>query len=264
MRLIVKVGGSLLTDQELLHKIVGQLVQLKNKDLEFIIVHGGGKQIKYYLNKLQLQSEFKNGLRVTTPQTMEVVQMVLAGLVNKNIVAAFSKFSIPAVGLCGADGESFIAQKHWDSAGNGTGFDYGQVGEVVQGNPTLINLLISHNFIPVIACVGLGIDGSYYNVNADEMASAVAILCDADRLIFLTDVPGILDSNKKLIPNLNSRQLNELRSNNVVTEGMLPKTRACDRALKEGISKIHIVDGKEIDCLLRLISFEEQIGTTIQ
>ena len=263
MRLIVKIGGSLLTSQELLNKIVGQVVQLKNENLEFIIVHGGGKQIKYYLNELHLKSEFKNGLRVTTPQTMEVVQMVLAGLVNKNIVAEFSKFNIPAVGLCGSDGKSFIAQKYWDSAENETGLDYGQVGEVVQGNPTLINLLVSHNFIPVIACVGLGVDGSHFNVNADEMASAVAILCNADRLIFLTDVPGILDSNKKVIPNLNSRKLEELRSNNVVTERMLPKTRACDRALKEGISKIHIIGGREIDCLLRLISFEEKIGTTI-
>ena len=263
MRLIVKIGGSLLTDQRLLHKIVGQLVQLKNKGLELIIVHGGGKQIKYYLTQLKLDSQFRNGLRVTSPQTMEVVQMVLAGLVNKNIVAAFSKFDQPAVGLCGSDGQSFIAQKYWDPEENGTEFDYGQVGEVVQGNPTLINLLITHNYFPVIACVGLGLDASYYNVNADEMASAVAALCEADRLIFLTDVPGILDSNKKVIRNLNSQQLQKLLLNNIITDGMLPKTRACNRALKEGISKIHIVGGKEDDCLLRLISFEEQIGTTI-
>ncbi len=263
MRLVIKLGGSLLTDSELLHRIIAQFVCLRNRGHEIIVVHGGGKQIKHYLKELRIPTRTRKGLRVTDPETMQVVQMVLAGLVNKNIVAAFSRLAGKAVGLCGADGSSFRAHKYYDDPETNEPFDYGQVGEIAQGNPALVNLLLEHDYCPIIACIGLGPDASFYNVNADEMASAVALLCQADPLIFLTDVPGVLDARQQVIPRLNRHDLDRLREQGVISEGMLPKTRACERALQEGLSRVHIVGGREQNCLLRLIEAKEGLGTAI-
>ena len=263
VRLVIKLGGSLLTDPELLHRIIAQLIQLRNRGHQIIVVHGGGKQIKHYLKKLRIPTRTHRGLRVTDLETMQVVQMVLAGLVNKNIVAAFSRLDEMAVGLCGADGWSFCAHKYWDEHKDDQPFDYGQVGEIAQGNPALVNLLLENDYYPIIACIGLGQDASFYNVNADEMASAVALLCRADQLIFLTDVPGVLDGRQQVIPRLSRRDLDRLRRQGVISEGMLPKTRACERALQEGLSRIHILGGREQNCLLRLLESREGLGTAL-
>lgn len=261
MRIVVKLGGSLLTETAHLHRMVAQLAEVQERNHEVIVVHGGGKQIKQYLERMGIPSRFHNGLRVTDSATMQVVQMVLAGLVNKDIVAAFGQRQTPAAGLCGGDGNSFVTRKFVD--GGPQSFDYGYVGEVFKGNPELINLLLSHRYVPVIACIGLGEDAAYYNVNADEMAAAAAIFCDADRLIFLTDVPGILDAERKVISFLNPNQMAELRTMGVISEGMLPKTRACERALSHGIGHVHIVDGKEPECLTRILLKNESLGTAI-
>jgi len=263
VRLVVKVGGSLLTDPGLLHKIVAQLVHLRGRGIQIIVVHGGGKQIKYYLEQLRISTQFHKGLRVTDTDTMQVVQMVLAGLVNKNIVGAFSNMNCRAVGMCGADGRSFLAQKYWDPQEVNEPFDYGQVGEISQGDPALINLLLKHDYFPVIACMGIGVDGTYYNINGDEMAAAVAVACHADQLIFLTDVPGIFDARKRVIPNLNSHELEQLRSQGIISEGMFPKTRACEQALREGLTQIHIIGGQEQNCLLRVLVENEKLGTAV-
>jgi acetylglutamate kinase len=259
--MVVKLGGSLLTDRELLHTIVAQLAEIQDQHHDVIVVHGGGKQIKQYLEQFHIPSQFHNGLRVTDSAAMQVVQMVLAGLVNKNIVAAFAQRHRQAVGLCGGDGRSFITRKYRD--GEVEDFDYGYVGEVSAGNPELVNLLLSKSYIPVIACIGLGEEAAYYNVNADEMAAAAAVFCAADRLIFLTDVPGVLDADKKMIPFLNRSQMDGLRSAGVISEGMLPKTRACERALNQGIRRIHIVGGREPECLTRVLLKNEPLGTTV-
>ena len=263
MRLVVKVGGSLLTDPELLHKIVAQLVHLRGRGIQVILVHGGGKQIKYYLEKLRILTQLHKGLRVTDTDTMRVVQMVVAGLVNKNIVATFGNMDCPAVGMCGADGLSFLAEKYWDPGEVNVPFDYGQVGEISQGNPALINLLLKHEYFPVIACIAIGVDGTYYNINGDEMAAAVAVICHADQLIFLTDVPGIFDARKQVIPALNSDELEQLRSQGIISEGMFPKTRACEQALREGLTQIHIIGGQEQNCLLRVLVENEKLGTAV-
>lgn len=263
MRVVVKLGGSLLTDPGLLHRIVGQFVEIQNRHHEVILVHGGSRQIGHYLDRLQIPSQFHNGLRVTDSASMQVVQMVLAGLVNKNIVAAFAERGRPAVGLCGGDGNSFVARKYSDGQAGAKPVDYGFVGEVFRGDPKLINLLLLEKYVPVIACIAIGEDAAYYNVNADEMASAVAIFCQAQRLVFLTDVPGVLDTHKRVIPSLFCSQLNELRSSGVISEGMLPKTRACERALESGIQTVHIVGGKEPDCLTRILLNKESLGTAI-
>lgn len=263
MRMVVKLGGSLLTEPELLHKIVAQLIHLRHRGHQIIVVHGGGKQIKHYLKKMGIPTQTHRGLRVTDPETMCVVQMVLGGLVNKNIVAAFNTLEGNAVGLCGADGSSFLAHQYRDDQENDPPFDYGQVGEISQGNPALVDLLLKHNYCPIIACFGVGPHATFYNVNADEMASAVALLCRADRLIFLTDVPGVLDADHQIIPKLGRTEMKILVGQGVISEGMLPKTRACERAVNEGLSQVNILAGREKDCLVRLLEAGESLGTVI-
>jgi len=261
VRIVVKLGGSLLTEVELLHRMIAQLVEVQDHNHQVIVVHGGGAQIKQYLGQLHISSHFHNGLRVTDSATMQVVQMVLAGLVNKNIVAAFAQRERKAVGLCGGDGSSFITRRFVDDQMRE--FDYGFVGEVFKGNPELIDLLLAKSYFPVVACIGLGEEAAYYNVNADEMAAAAAVFCLADRLIFLTDVPGVFDTERNVIRCLNRKQIAELRSDGVISDGMLPKTRACERALSHGIRQIHIIGGRESEGLTRLLLKHEPCGTEI-
>ena len=261
MRIVVKLGGSLLTDPDLLHRMVAQLSTIHGDHHQVIVVHGGGKQIKEILERLGIPSRFHQGLRVTDASTMRVVQMVLSGWVNKDIVASFQRLGRKAVGLCGGDGGSFVARK-FESAEEPS-FDYGYVGDVYQGDPRLVQVLLAEGYLPVVACTAIGSDGAYYNVNADEMAAAAALFCQAERLVFLTDVPGVFDAQRAVIPRLSRETMEELRRSGVISEGMLPKTRACERALSGGIQAIHIVGGKEPDCLLRVLLKNESLGTEI-
>ena len=260
MRVVVKLGGSLLTDLDLLHRMVAQLSAIQGAGHQVIVVHGGGKQIKETLERLAIPSRFHQGLRVTDAPTMRVVQMVLSGWVNKEIVAAFQKLGHKAVGLCGGDGGSFVARKYQPAD---EPFDYGYVGEVFKGDPELVEMLLDKGFLPVMACTAIGTDGFFYNINADEMAAAAAIFGKAERLVFLTDVSGVLDERRTVILQLTRDKMTELRRSGVISEGMLPKTRACERALAGGIQAIHIVGGKEPDCLLRVLLQNESLGTKI-
>jgi acetylglutamate kinase len=262
VRIVVKLGGSLLTEQELLHRMVAQLIAVQGQGHDVIVVHGGGKQIKETLERLAIPSRFHQGLRITDAGTMRVVQMVLSGWVNKEIVAAFFKQHRNAVGLCGGDGSSFIARK-FDGTQQQAPFDYGYVGEVCTGDPKLIELLLRESYFPVIACTAIGEDAAYYNINADEMAAAVAVFCKSDRLIFLTDVPGVFNAQRQVIPRLSRSEIVTLRDSGVISEGMLPKTRACERALAEGLSEIHIVGGREPSSLTRLLLQNQPLGTAI-
>lgn len=263
MRVVIKLGGSLLADKPLLENLVRQTVDIRGNGCEVIWVHGGGKQIKQYLEQLGIPNRFHKGLRVTDQATMQVVQMVLAGLVNKELVAALGRLKIRAAGLCGGDGMSFLARKYQDTEPSNESVDYGFVGEVYSGDPRLVDLLLQGLYVPVIACVAVDIEGFYYNVNADEMAAAVAIFCRANRLIFLTDVPGVLDEAKRVIPVLTRSRMQELRDQQIIAEGMLPKTRACERALEGGVRQVHIVGGKEPGSLTRLLLNGESLGTAI-
>jgi acetylglutamate kinase len=240
--------------------MVAQLSTIHGAGHQVIVVHGGGKQIKEMLERLAIPSRFHQGLRITDAPTMRVVQMVLSGWVNKEIVASFHQQGRKAVGLCGGDGGSFVARQFQPAD---EPFDYGYVGEIVQGDPKLVELLLSEDYLPVIACTAISTDGAYYNINADEMAAAAAIFCGAERLVFLTDVPGVLDQQRAVIPRLSGGKMAELRSSGVISEGMLPKTRACERALAAGIQSIHIVGGREPDCLLRVLLKSESLGTEI-
>lgn len=262
VRIVVKLGGSLLTDVELLHRMVSQIVDLQDRGHELVVTHGGGKQIKQFLEKLSIPSHFHQGLRVTDAETMQVVQMVLAGWVNKDIVAHFFRQGRRAVGICGGDGATFLARKFQDPTESDP-FDYGFVGEVIEGDPRLLDLLIQHHYFPIIACTAMGPEASYYNVNADEMAAAAAIFCKADRLVFLTDVPGIHDENRQVISRISRTELDRLRHSGVISEGMLPKTRACERAKSAGIEGVHIVGGQVENCLARVLLLKETLGTVI-
>ncbi len=261
MRIVAKLGGALLTDKELLRQIVSQLIEVRRQGHELILVHGGGKQIKQCLGQMQISSQFHNGLRVTDAATMEVVQMVLAGLVNKQMVGAFSSLGQAAVGICGGDGGSLVARKFQDPAA--PDFDYGYVGEIHEGDSRLLDTLLAGGYVPIMACIGMDRSGAYYNVNADEMAAAVAIFGRAERLLFLTDVAGIYDREKKTIPLLTLAEIAGLREQGVITEGMLPKTRACERALTHGLRQVNILGGKEPRGVLRVLIEGERAGTTI-
>src|SRR5262245_18844217 len=196
--------------------MVAQLSAVQRASHQVIVVHGGGKQIKETLERLAIPSRFHEGLRVTDAPTMRVVQMVLSGWVNKDIVAAFHQLGRKAVGLCGGDGGSFVARKY--QAANEP-FDYGYVGEVFQGDPRLLELLLNEGYLPVMACTAIGSEGAYYNINADEMAAATAIFCEAERLVFLTDVSGVLDERRAVIPQLSREKMAELRRSGVISEG---------------------------------------------
>jgi len=261
LRIVVKLGGSLLTDWGLLHRMVAQLAVIQAAGHEVITVHGGGKQIKETLERLGIPSRFQQGLRITDAATMQVVQMVLAGWVNKEIVASFRRQNRKGVGLCGGDGSSFIARK-FETTLEGS-VDYGYVGEVFRGDSKLIELLLNEGYFPVIACTAIGEDAAYYNINADEMASAVASICNAEQLIFVTDVAGVLDAQGRVIARLDRNTMAELRESGVISDGMLPKTRACERALCKGLREIHIISGKEPDCLVRVLLGNESLGTAI-
>jgi acetylglutamate kinase len=261
LRIVAKLGGALLTDEELLRQIVSQLIAVRRQGHELIIVHGGGKQIKKCLEQMQIPSRFHNGLRVTDKAAMEVVQMVLSGLVNKQMVGAFSLQGQAAVGLCGGDGLSFVARKYQDPVH--PEFDYGFVGEIHEGDSRLVDTLLTGGYVPIMACIGMDRNGFYYNVNADEMAAAVAIFCRAERLLFLTDVAGIYNAEKKTIPQLTLGQITQLRADGIISEGMLPKTRACERALLNGLQQVNILGGKEPQGVLRVLIEGERAGTTI-
>ncbi|MEW5979077.1 MAG: acetylglutamate kinase [Acidobacteriota bacterium] len=263
MRILVKLGGSLLTEAEALHRIIRQLIELQDHHHEVIVVHGGGKQIKQTLEQLEIPSSFHNGLRITDAATLRVVQMVLAGWVNKDIVAAFSRFGRRAVGICGGDGECLIARKYQDPDTDSAPVDYQFVGQVVKGSSDLVDALLREKYVPVIACIALGEDHAYYNVNADEMAAAAALIFGVDRLLFLTDVPGILDQSRQVIPHLSRADITGLREAGIIRDGMLPKTRACERALEEGLKQVHIVGGNEPNCLIRVLLQGQPLGTTL-
>lgn len=239
--------------------IARQIAELIQEDTQVIVVHGGGKHLTSLLNRLDIPSHFHEGLRLTSAEALEAALMVLAGLVNKRLVAAFVSVGSRAVGVCGGDGGAISAEKFRHTA-----VDYGFVGSVSKIRPDLIELLLRNDFLPVIACIALGADHHYYNVNADQMAAACAVALQADQLVFLTDVDGVLNEHKAVIPSISPRKINRLMARKIVSGGMLPKLKACLTALEGGVSGINILNGSEEGCLIRLIAHGEPLGTVIR
>ena len=265
--LVVKYGGAAQQDTELKAGFAQDITLLQYLGINPVVVHGGGPQIGQVLAKMEIPTRFVEGLRVTDESTMDVVEMVLAGQVNKEIVNLINAAGGAAVGLSGKDGRLLQAQKmefyrpREDEPPEI--IDIGLVGEVTAVNTNLIRTLQAQNFIPVIAPVGVGEHGETYNINADLVAGAVAAALGAAKLILLTDVPGVLDREKRLVSSLTRRQAVTLMEEGVVVGGMLPKIKCCLEALDEGVAKAHILDGRALHAVLLEIFTDTGIGTEI-
>lgn len=259
MRIIVKLGGSLLNDEVRQQSIVQQISDLMSRDNQVVVVHGGGKHLTSLLDRLEVPSEFHEGLRITSAATMEAALMALAGVVNKKLVADFARVGRRAIGICGGDGAVVRAEKLQHSE-----VDYGYVGAISAVNTELIDLLLRNDYLPVIACIAMGEDHEYYNINADQMAAACAIALHADQLVFLTDVDGVLNQKKKVISKIDPPKVKSLVTKKVVSGGMLPKLNACLTALDGGVNDINILNGSIENCLQRVIGQGELLGTAIR
>ena len=256
--IVIKYGGHAMANDELKESFAQDVVLLKYVGMNPVIVHGGGPQINSMLDKLGVESKFVRGMRVTDARTMDVVEMVLVGSINKEIVGLMNRHGGRAVGLSGKDGELIVAQKlQVDNQ------DIGQVGEVVGVNPRVIESLDAADFIPVIAPVGVGLDGETYNINADLVAGKVAQALHAEKLILLTDVAGIKDKDGNLISTMASEEATQLITNGIITAGMIPKVECCIDALTGGVAKTHIIDGRVKHAVLLEIFTTEGVGTEV-
>ena len=264
--IVVKYGGNAMTDEKLKEGFARDVVLLKVVGMNPVIVHGGGPQIDELLRRVGKKGEFIQGMRVTDAETMDVVEMVLGGQVNKDIVNLINRHGGRAVGLTGKDGGLIRARK-LKVRGEGGGedlVDIGQVGEVESIDPEIVNLLHTRNFIPVIAPLGVGANGESYNINADLVAGKVAEILKAEKLIVLTNTPGVLDKNGNLLTGLTARRVDELFADGTISGGMLPKIGSALEAVKNGVNTCHIIDGRVEHALLLEILTDEGVGTLIR
>lgn len=266
---VIKYGGHAMTDEGLKLAFARNISLLKLVGIHPVVVHGGGPQINQMLAKLEIKSEFRQGHRVTDKATMDVVEMVLVGSVNKSVVNLINKTGACAVGLSGKDGLLLEARKLAITISHGQLqppeiIDLGNVGKVTRVNTQLLNSLIHDNFVPVIAPVGVDKDGHTYNINADSVAGAVAGALKAKRLLMLTDVAGVLDKEGKLIEHLNIADIPALKADGTLTGGMIPKLDCCLDALSRGVGKVTIVDGRVENCVLLELLTEQGIGTVLE
>lgn len=262
MKYVVKLGGAGLETPALLEGCTRAIAELVRDGNQVAVVHGGGVQLTSTLKALGKQSEFINGLRVTDAETRDVALMVLAGKVNKKLVAGLGVLGQPAVGLSGGDGLIFRARKKRPNSEAG-GPDLGFVGEIAGSDPRWLEAIWKLNGVPVLCSLALGFDGEYYNINADEMAAACAIACGADALVFLTDVPGVKDANGAVLRWLSIDQIAEMAKSAVITGGMLPKLSACREALLNGVKRVRILPAEAAGSLPDLCSSRVAQGTEV-
>ena len=266
--IVIKYGGSTMEEERMKRSFALDVVLLKYIGMNPVVVHGGGPQIGEMLTKIGKKSEFIEGMRVTDGETMDVVEMVLVGKINKEIVALINHQGGKAVGLSGKDGRLITAKKLKLTKRRGKGempkvIDIGMVGEVKAINPGVIEALKKENFIPVIAPVGIGEEGETYNINADLVAGKIASALKAEKLILLTDVEGVMDGRHRLMPTLDARRAKRLITRKVISSGMIPKVNCCLNALAEGVGKTHIIDGRVEHAILLEIFTDVGIGTQI-
>jgi acetylglutamate kinase len=264
--IVIKYGGNAMTDEALKQGFARDVVLLKLVGMNPVIVHGGGPQIGEMLKRVGKQSEFIQGMRVTDRETMDIVEMVLGGLVNKEIVNLINQNGGKAVGLTGKDGGMIRAKKLMlrDAAKPGEWLDIGLVGEVVGIDPELVALLDSRDFIPVIAPVGIGDEGEAYNINADLVAGKLAETLKAEKLILLTNTTGVLDKQGGLLTGLTAAIVDGLIADGTISGGMLPKVDCALEAVKNGVKAAHIIDGRVEHALLLEILTKEGVGTLIK
>ena len=258
--IVVKYGGSAMVDEELKRKVIEDVVLLKLVGFKPIIVHGGGKEISKWVDKVGMNTKFVNGLRVTDEPTMEIAEMVL-NKVNKSLVSLIEQLGVKAVGISGKDGGTLVVDKKYSD-----GEDIGFVGEVKKVNPDLIHTLLENDFIPVICPIGVDDEFHSYNINADDAACAIATAIKAEKLAFLTDIEGVFkdyDDKDSLISELSIEDARELIGGGTIGGGMLPKLNNCIEAIESGVSSVHILDGRIPHCLLLEIFTNKGIGTAI-
>jgi acetylglutamate kinase len=256
--IVIKYGGAAMKDAELRASFAVDVVLLKHIGLRPVIVHGGGPQIGALLERLGKESVFVDGLRVTDDATMEVVEMVLGGLVNREIVDLIQRGGGKAVGLTGSDGGMIRARRRLRG-----GRDIGRVGEVVAVDPEAITAVAEAGFVPVIAPIAVGEDGLTYNVNADEAAGAIAQALRAEKLMLLTDVEGVLDADGKLVPELTGEDARRMVAEGAIRGGMIPKVECCVAAVQGGVARAHVVDGRVQHAILLEIFTDRGVGTLL-
>ena len=265
---VVKYGGHAMENEELKHSFAQDIVLLKYVGINPVVVHGGGPQIDTVLDKMGITSRYVRGMRVTDQATLDIVEMVLVGKVNKEIVNLINRHGGMAVGLSGKDGGLILARKMNVTVSSPNGappeiIDIGMVGEIIGINPLVIESLDQNKFIPVIAPVGVGQEGETYNINADLVAGEVAEALHAEKLIMMTDVEGVKDKRGSLLSTLKENQARKMIQDGVVGSGMIPKVECCVNALKGGVGKTHIVDGRVKHAVLLEIFTKEGIGTEV-
>ena len=265
--IVIKYGGNAMTDEALKHSFARDVVLMKLVGMNPVVVHGGGPQIGQLLERIGKKSEFVEGLRVTDSETIDVVEMVLGGLVNKNIVALINTHGGRAVGLSGKDGELIRARKlvlrKKGAMDDEDIVELGYVGEIESINPSVVNTLDEGDFIPVIAPIGVGEDGKTYNINADTVAGKLAVTLGAEKLILLTNTPGVLDQRGELLTGLSESRVEELIQEGVISGGMLPKVRCALDAVSEGVRTATISDGRVPHATLLETLTDQGIGTQI-
>lgn len=266
---VIKYGGHAMVDEELKKNFALDIILMKYIGLNPVIVHGGGPQINRFLEKMRIKPNYIQGMRVTDGETMDVVEMVLVGKVNKEIVGLINHCGGKAVGLSGRDGDLVQARKMRietrpdDASRPPELIDLGRVGEVTRVNPDILQTLDAQDFIPVIAPVGVGEDGQAFNINADLVAGAIAAELGAVKLVLLTDVEGVKDDRGELLSTIRQDEIERLIEGGVISGGMIPKVRCCQKALAGGVTKTHIIDGRQEHAILLEIFTPEGIGTEI-
>lgn len=264
--IVIKYGGNAMTEPHLKESFASDVVLLKLVGMNPVVVHGGGPQINEMLDKLGKKGEFIQGMRVTDEETMDIVEMVLGGQVNKEIVNLINRKGGKAVGLTGQDGNFIHAEKllmaNLDNPEEL--IDVGQVGAITKIDPSIINFLDSGDFIPVIAPIGVGPDGETYNINADVVAGKLAEILGAEKLILLTNTPGVLDKNGHLLTGLTPKQIDDLVEDGTLSGGMLPKISSALDAARSGVKSVHIIDGRVEHALLLEVLTDDGVGTLIK
>ncbi len=261
---VIKYGGNAMEDPVLKEKVIQDLILLKLIGLNIIVVHGGGPHITSLMEKLGKEAVFIEGHRVTDKETMEITEMVLSGLINKEIVALINSNGGKAVGISGKDSNLIMAKKKEDNTNKK--LDLGQVGSITKVNPELLFTLTNEGYIPVVSPVAIGLDGKTYNINADTAAGEIAVSVKASKLIYMTDIKGIyrdLKDENTFIPSINENGINKLKKEGLINKGMLPKVDSAVNAVKSGVDKVHIIDGTIEHSLILELLTDAGIGTEI-
>ena len=266
---VIKFGGHAMGDRKLSHTFAEDVTILQKLGIRPVVIHGGGPQIGSMLKKLNIESSFVNGLRITNEETVEIVEMVLSGSINKDIVNKINSAGGISVGLSGKDAKIILANKLKDKFRDPDSniekfLDIGFVGKPEKIDPTIINIVTNNSMIPVIAPVGFGVNGETFNINADTAAGAIASALKAERILLLTDVEGVLDSEKKLISSISTTQAESMINAKIITGGMIPKIETCLETVADGVKAAVIIDGRSPHAILREIFTTSGSGTMIE